>query len=92
MVLEAVATKWLVRFDAADDPDRIWRSFRQWIDESPAHLDAFRIAQGFWNIGYAAARALSPTAGEKNRELRLRRPGMDNSNHCPSSGARLPPI
>jgi hypothetical protein len=33
--LEAVATKWLVKSDAADVPERIWWKFRKWIDESP---------------------------------------------------------
>jgi ferric-dicitrate binding protein FerR (iron transport regulator) len=69
--LETVAIEWLVKFDAVDDPEKIWWKFRKWIDESPAHLEAFLIAEGFWNIAQAGARALAPTAGEKeNQEFR----------------------
>lgn len=69
--LGSEAIKWLVKFDAGQDPERLWRQFRAWMDQSSAHLNTFLVAEAQWNITHAAGRALSAAASEKeHREFR----------------------
>jgi ferric-dicitrate binding protein FerR (iron transport regulator) len=69
--IQAIAADWMARFDATNHPERLWPTFRAWMDEHPAHREAVRHAGALWRIKDAVSRCLEPSAdAQERREAR----------------------